>query len=298
MPQHAAGTRSGPPVSDPSATSASPDATAAAEPLDDPPGIKAGSSGLAGVPNHGLVPSGSMASSCRFVLPTIRAPAARAPARHAASAAAGAAVRSTAGDPAVVGTPATSMMSLTASRGPVPVVSSVVMNMLMVSPGRSPNAVTGTLRAGTRPGIGRTPDLLPVRRFPGRGVRMDELSLGELVALLTLGQDSSFGQPLESQMRSTLLAIWLAGSAGLSAEVRDTAYWCAQLRYLGCTAHAHEVSAMFDDDIETRARTLTYDASNPAEVLRDAVTYGQPGKKGMARVGAVVSILAGGSSRR
>jgi hypothetical protein len=42
---------------------------------------------------------------------------------------------------------------------------------------------------------------------------MDELSLGELVTVLTLGQDSSFGQPLESQMRSTLLAIWLAASA-------------------------------------------------------------------------------------
>jgi hypothetical protein len=123
---------------------------------------------------------------------------------------------------------------------------------------------------------------------------MDELSLGELVAVLTLGQDSSFGQPLESQMRSTLLAIWLAGSAGLSADVRDTAYWCAQLRYLGCTAHAHEVAAMFGDDIQTRARTLTYDASNPAEVLRDAVTFGLPGRKGIARIGAVAAILAGG----
>jgi hypothetical protein len=123
---------------------------------------------------------------------------------------------------------------------------------------------------------------------------MDELSLGELVAVLTLGQDSSFGQPLESRMRSTLLAIWLAGSAGLGAGVRDTAYWCAQLRYLGCTAHAHEVSAMFGDDVETRARTLTYDASNPAEVLLDAVTFGLPGKKGFARLGAVASILAGG----
>ena len=51
---------------------------------------------------------------------------------------------------------------------------------------------------------------------------------------------------------------------------------------------------MFGDDIETRARTLTYDASNPAEVLRDAVTFGLPDKKGIARVGAVVSILAGG----
>jgi len=123
---------------------------------------------------------------------------------------------------------------------------------------------------------------------------MDELSLGELVAVLTLGQDSSFGQPLESQMRSTLLAIWLAGSAGLSTEVADTAYWCAQLRYLGCTAHAHEVALMFGDDIQTRARTLAYDASNPAEVLRDAVAFGLPGKKGIARVGAIASILAGG----
>jgi hypothetical protein len=48
---------------------------------------------------------------------------------------------------------------------------------------------------------------------------------------------------------------------------------------------------MFGDDIETRARTLTYDASNPAEVLRGAMTYGLPGKRGIARVGAVASIL-------
>ena len=128
----------------------------------------------------------------------------------------------------------------------------------------------------------------------GVWVRMDELSLGELVAVLTLGQDSSFGQPLESQMRSTLLSLWLAGSADLGTEVRDTAYWCAQLRYLGCTAHAHEVAAMFGDDIQTRARTLTYDASNPAEVLRDAVTFGLPGRRGIARIGAVAAILAGG----
>ena len=53
---------------------------------------------------------------------------------------------------------------------------------------------------------------------------MDELSLGELVAIISFGQDSSFGQPLEFQMRSTLLAIWLAGSAGAGAEVSETVY--------------------------------------------------------------------------
>ena len=120
VPQQAEGTLIDPPVSDPSATSASPVATATAEPLDDPPGIRPASSGLEGVPNHGLVPIGSIASSCRLVLPTIRAPADRAPARQAASRSAGRAVRSTARDPAVVGTSLTSMRSLTASRGPVP----------------------------------------------------------------------------------------------------------------------------------------------------------------------------------
>jgi len=118
--------------------------------------------------------------------------------------------------------------------------------------------------------------------------------MGELVAILALGQDNSFGQPLESQMRSTVLAIWLAEAAGLPAQDRDTAYWTAQLRYLGCTAHAHEVAMMFGDDIATRARTVVYDASNPGEVLRDALAHGLPRRRGVGRVAAVASILAGG----
>src|SRR4051812_46489503 len=61
----------------------------------------------------------------------MRAPVALAPARHGASAVAGCALRCKAREPAVVGTPSTSMMSLTASRGPSPVVSSVVMKVLM-----------------------------------------------------------------------------------------------------------------------------------------------------------------------
>ena len=123
---------------------------------------------------------------------------------------------------------------------------------------------------------------------------MDGLTTGELVAVLALGQDNAFGQPLESQLRSTLLATWLAEAAGLTAPLRDTTYWAAQLRYLGCTAHAHEVAVMFGDDIAARARTAAYDAASPAEVLRDALTHGQPGRRGVARPIAIASILAGG----
>ncbi len=49
-PQHAAGLRIEPAVSVPKPTSASPTATATAEPLDEPPGMRLGSSGLRGVP--------------------------------------------------------------------------------------------------------------------------------------------------------------------------------------------------------------------------------------------------------
>src|SRR6516225_7636631 len=54
-PQQAAGIRTEPPVSVPSATSASPVATATAEPLDEPPGRRRGSTGFTGIPDQAFV---------------------------------------------------------------------------------------------------------------------------------------------------------------------------------------------------------------------------------------------------
>src|SRR5512147_591685 len=99
------------------------------------------------------------------------------------------------------------------------------------------------------------------------------LRLGELVATFALAQDNAFGQPLESQLRSCLLAAWLAEEAGFDREVRETAYWVALLRYVGCTGHAHEVATVFGDEIAIRAQTLVHDAANPAEVMRDVIAY-------------------------
>lgn len=102
---------------------------------------------------------------------------------------------------------------------------------------------------------------------------VSSLRLAELVGMLALGQDNAFGQPLESQLRSCLLACWLSERAGLDAEMRATCYWVALLRYVGCTGHAHEVAAAMGDEIGFRALTLLHDAANPAEVLRDAMAY-------------------------
>ncbi len=99
------------------------------------------------------------------------------------------------------------------------------------------------------------------------------LRLGELIATFALAQDNAFGQPLESQLRSCLLAAWLAEEAGFDRDVRETAYWVALLRYIGCTGHAHEVATVFGDEIAIRAQTLVHDAANPAEVMRDVIAF-------------------------
>ena len=104
------------------------------------------------------------------------------------------------------------------------------------------------------------------------------LRLGEFVATLALAQDNAFGQPLESQLRSCLLATWICEAAGFDDEVRETAYWVALLRYVGCTGHAHEVATVFGDEIAIRAQTLVHDAANPAEVMRDVMAFATAGR--------------------
>src|SRR6266508_2181180 len=92
------------------------------------------------------------------------------------------------------------------------------------------------------------------------------LRLGEFVATFALAQDNAFGQPLESQLRSCLLADALCGEAGLDGELRETVYWLTLLRYVGCTSHAHEISSVFGDDVAILAETLVFDAGDPADV--------------------------------
>jgi len=101
--------------------------------------------------------------------------------------------------------------------------------------------------------------------------------MGELVATLALAQDNAFGQPLESQLRSCLLASWMCEQAGHDDDVRETVYWVALLRYVGCTGHAHEVATVFGDEIAIRGQTLVHDAANPAEVMRDVIEYATAG---------------------
>ena len=77
MPQNAAGQRTEPPVSVPSARSASPAATAAADPPEEPPGTRETSRGLRVGPKAEFSVVVPMPNSSMLVLPLISAPAAR-----------------------------------------------------------------------------------------------------------------------------------------------------------------------------------------------------------------------------
>src|SRR4051794_19494080 len=117
----------------------------------------------------------------------------------------------------------------------------------------------------------------PTQTSGGLPILDRSLRLSELVATLALAQDNAFGQPLESQLRSCLLATWICEAAGFEEEVCETAYWVALLRYVGCTGHAHEVATVFGDEIAIRAQTLVHDAANPAEVMRDVMAFATAG---------------------
>src|SRR6266496_6778061 len=75
MPQQAAGIRIEPPESVPSAASARPAASAAAEPPLDPPAIRPGAAGFGTVPKCGFSDVIPYANSCMLVLPTFAYPA-------------------------------------------------------------------------------------------------------------------------------------------------------------------------------------------------------------------------------
>ena len=139
----------------------------------------------------------------------------------------------------------------------------------------------GTSAVSPEPEIrqGRTRPNAPhqTRRREDRRMSPSSLRMSELVATLALGQDNAFGQPLESQLRSCLLAVWLSDEADLGPDTRSTVYWTALLRYVGCTGHAHEVSGLFGDEIVARARTLLHDAANPQEVIGEAIALATAG---------------------
>jgi hypothetical protein len=93
---------------------------------------------------------------------------------------------------------------------------------------------------------------LPVQRAPVYAARP---RLADLLAALSVVTDLGHGQPPDDAMRACLLATRLATDIGLHVADRVTVYYTSLLRYVGCTAYAHEEAALFGgDEIAARRR--------------------------------------------
>jgi HD-GYP domain-containing protein (c-di-GMP phosphodiesterase class II) len=121
-----------------------------------------------------------------------------------------------------------------------------------------------------------------------------DVTLVEIAALLAVAQDHAFGQPAGSQLRAAVLGQHLATAFGVDPVEQATTWWTSVLRFLGCTGHAYESALVFGDEIELRARSLQADNANPVEVVRLMVSLAGPGRSGVGRLPAVLSVLAGG----
>jgi HD-GYP domain-containing protein (c-di-GMP phosphodiesterase class II) len=77
---------------------------------------------------------------------------------------------------------------------------------------------------------------------------MPPLRLAELLASLSLATDLSTGQPLGHGMRTCLLSVRIARELGCDDSTVRAVHHVALLRFLGCTADAHETARMSGGD--------------------------------------------------
>ncbi|MGN6565778.1 MAG: HD domain-containing phosphohydrolase [Thermomicrobiales bacterium] len=102
----------------------------------------------------------------------------------------------------------------------------------------------------------------------------DEVRLAELIAALSLALDLGMGQPLEQALRTCLLSVRLAERVGLGGREQAQVYYVALLRFLGCTADAHETAAIVGgDELAFRAMIAPVLGAAQHELLARAVTY-------------------------
>lgn len=100
-----------------------------------------------------------------------------------------------------------------------------------------------------------------------------QIRLAEILAALSLVTDVGRGVPMETTLRSTVLAARFADALGLDAAGGREAYFTTVLRSLGCTSHAHENAALLGgDDLAFQRLFHRLDPGHPAAFVRDVVT--------------------------
>lgn len=116
-------------------------------------------------------------------------------------------------------------------------------------------------------------------------------SVAELVCALSLASDLGMGQPMEHGFRSCLVALRVADVLGLPTEQRHDVFCLALLRWVECTAHAHELSVWFEDEVAAHARLFDFDPADPRQLIADLMRHAGAGRSVGGRLVAVTKAL-------
>ena len=90
-------------------------------------------------------------------------------------------------------------------------------------------------------------------------VQRSGIRLAELVALLSLGTDLGFGQPMEHVIRQCLLALRLADRLGFDTSERVVLYYSGLLAWVGCHTDAYEQAKWLGDERAAKAEVFYHD---------------------------------------
>ena len=75
----------------------------------------------------------------------------------------------------------------------------------------------------------------------------------ELVGSLSLVIDLGLGQPLEHALRSAVIAERIGTLLSMNSVDRSDTFYVTLLRFVGCTAAAHEMAEVMGDEIAARS---------------------------------------------
>jgi HD-GYP domain-containing protein (c-di-GMP phosphodiesterase class II)/DNA-binding CsgD family transcriptional regulator len=123
------------------------------------------------------------------------------------------------------------------------------------------------------------------------------LRLAQFIAAISLATDLGMGQPLEQGLRTCLVALELADTVGAEASVLPEVYYTALLRFLGCTADAHESAAIGGDDIALRAAIAPVLGEAPGPFLHAVLPALGAGLSAPRRATLVAMFLTTGPAR-
>lgn len=99
------------------------------------------------------------------------------------------------------------------------------------------------------------------------GGRTTGVRRAEIVGVLTAATELALGQVPNTFFRATLLSIALARRLGWSEAEMATLYWYSLLRFSGCHAENHSLSALIGDEVEFNRQFSLINSGNPAELL-------------------------------